>query len=208
MPYFIRRSVDEAMAVPHQTAPQHDDTPAAIRLWRGFPDIPDPASLVPTQITILEEREQGLPDVFGPRDGSWCVSDTIREAVETVEPGVHHFFPLEIVGQATDMPYWFMIVTTAIDAYDYEATSFQRKHGVAAASRAGFGPDVVWGDDDPCVLRKEVFGSNHLWRGCFPDGEIIEDFNARNRFFCSDALGERLLAAQVTGIDLFRCSAA
>lgn len=64
-------------------------------------------------------RGRGLNDYAGYTQGGLSVSARLKDLIESIEPGVHRFFPVEVQGKdgkPYGQPYWYFVVMQAIDA--------------------------------------------------------------------------------------------
>lgn len=62
---------------------------------------------------------RGLNDYNGYTKGGISVSARLKDLIESIEPGVHQFFPVEVQGkdgQPYGQPYWYFVIKQAIDA--------------------------------------------------------------------------------------------
>jgi hypothetical protein len=126
------------------------------------------------------------------------VSAELRDKIEELEPGVHLFVPLQLVGAKKDRKdygtYYLLLLTQALDAVLMDGTRFRVGYGLEAAEQCKY----ALYDDGPCVLDGTVIGDRHLWRGAGP-GDRWSDY------FCSDALADFIRERQMRGWDLMHC---
>lgn len=127
------------------------------------------------------------------------ISDKARRIIESLEPGVHQFFPVEYQhhkGQDIGTRYWF-VICNRIDSVDREHTTFVLRKGLEWASardlvrRGEAIPDHI----DPTAPARMLFnlkaiGEKHLW---------VDKHLAGQRYI-SDAAAEAFAAAGLTGI--------
>ncbi|XYK80246.1 MAG: imm11 family protein [Labrenzia sp.] len=133
---------------------------------------------VPTQIEWSSKKNSPY-DVFH-LESLIVVSDTVKDIIEGLEPGVHQFFPIEVVykdGSFARQMYFFNICNR-LDTMDRErATAKIRK--------------VLW---DPATgdfaFSKAAIGPRHAWR----------DKLLNYGLFVSDAAKTEMEQAGVTGI--------
>lgn len=135
---------------------------------------------VPTKVVWGGPKRLGIPEaLFG--QGMQYVNQRFRDIVEGFEPGVHQFFPLEILWKdwtfAQDM--FFFNVCNRLDSLDHELST-------AEISKAGFlRPETgTW------VFNKNQIGNHHIWW----DKYIYKGL------YVSDELRNALVEAGVTGL--------
>lgn len=125
-----------------------------------------------------------------------------RALIEEFEPGVHHFFPVEIArkrskkpirrldGRVLDTPYYLFFPQKWLDAVWVERSDVMM-------SPTYLGPQLVlprFGSDN-IVLRREVVAGHHVWRG---------RFHMLGRTFFSDALVNAVQARKLRGLEFTR----
>ncbi len=159
----------------------------------------DPAE-VPKRVHLLSAHKT-IPD-FVAIEGRLSMSPEARALVEVLEPGVHQFFPVEIVrprskkpiyrldGRVLDGPYSLFNVQTALDAVWVER------------SEVDVAPDVR-GDGRPLVsrlpgkwnivLRRDLTQGHHVWHGAR---------QLKNDMFFSDALVRAIEARRLRKLEM------
>ena len=135
---------------------------------------------VPTKI-VRTGKKYGMPDaVYGL--GLFLVNETFRQVVERLEPGVHQFFPFDMLweedGSFAKKMYIFNICAR-LDTVS-RAASTATRHGAS-----------YW-DEKPgkIVFSLSRIGNHHFW---------IDKFVFRGHFM-SDAMHDALVEAGVTGL--------
>lgn len=112
------------------------------------------------------------------------VDQKFKAAVEKLEPGLHQFFPVDLLWQdgshAADR-YWF-VPCTRLDSVDREKTTFEFR-GLW---------DLLGGPEKRLVFSRAEIGDHHVW---------IDKFIHVPTPIISDALKAELEAAGVTGLD-------
>lgn len=138
---------------------------------------------VPTKVTRTGKR-YGMPDAvmgLGAME-LFFVNETFRQVVERLEPGVHQFFPFDMLweedGSFAKKMYIFNICAR-LDTVS-RAASTSTKHG---ASYWEPKPGKI-------VYSLSRIGNHHFW---------IDKFVFRGRFM-SDAMHDALVEAGVTGL--------
>lgn len=144
----------------------------------------DPAE-VPKRVHLLS-GDKAIPD-FVAINGRLSMCPEARALVEELEPGVHQFFPVEVVrprskrpihrldGRVLDGPYYLFNVQAALDAVWVERSEVDVLY-----DRVDGRPRVIrrpgnWN----IVLRRDVIQGHHVWRGAR---------QLKNDMFFSDAL--------------------
>lgn len=126
---------------------------------------------------------QDVPDLF-VCGGVNVVSDTLRAVIETHEPRVHQFLPVDVLahqfGPAERR--WWLIVCNEIPSVERNLTS----HHLTSTGRW---LPVRRGR---FVFSKSAIGAAGLWRDSGIPGSCL----------CSNALGHALAAARLSGLSL------
>ena len=93
---------------------------------------------------------------------TWCVCEEFKNIVESLEPGIHQFFPIEVVrrsGEPTEKTYYQLVIGQRLEALDVERSNVK---WIADERGGGFhakGPgEARW------VLRRDIVAGKHLWR--------------------------------------------
>ena len=140
---------------------------------------------IPSRV-IREGPKRKTPEIIS----CWSmhmVSERFRHCVETLEPGVHQFFKVEILwldGSFAAERY-FMVVCNRLDAIDRGLTTMRLK-------------GVLWepvpGGTNEIVLDVDRCQGHHLWR----DKHLI------SALFVSDELADALGRIGIAGMELRR----
>jgi hypothetical protein len=133
------------------------------------------------KLSNIGTKSASFPDVIGWNIGPWIVSERLRDKIDELEPGIHEFVPLAASYKGDNReckPYYFLLLTQALDAVVMEETKFQSGFGPEAAKASRFLLDKFGG---PCTLRAEKVAGHHLWRG-------LDEM--RLSYFCSDELAD------------------
>lgn len=160
----------------------------------------DPAE-VPKQ-ALLESDHKTVAD-FVPIDGRLSMCREARDLVETLEPGVHQFFPVSIVrkrgkkaiyridGRVLDEPYYFFAPQVSLDAVCIERSEveviplpngqppFVRRH-------------ILMSNYNVVLLRSVVAG-HHVWVG---------DYHLPGELMFSDALVAAIEATRLRKLEI------
>lgn len=132
------------------------------------------------------------------------VSKRFRDLVELFEPDQHQFLPVDMFHKKGQDPfdifYWF-ICCNLVDSIDRNHTTltwegFDYEERMEDGLRRGF-----WTYDHAVtppplpVYSLSAIGNRHLWRDPYRNREYVH---------CSDAFGEALLTAGLTGFGLMK----
>jgi hypothetical protein len=137
----------------------------------------DPTHL-PTKIKV-EGPKRNLPDVY--EAGAKVVDEKFRAVVEELEPGVHQFFPVELLwsdGSSAGQRYWFF-VCNRLDTVDREKTTKEFRNLWKSRGNGEF------------VFNRGQIGDHHIW---------IDKFMASSDPLMSNAMHDALVAAEITGM--------
>jgi hypothetical protein len=107
-------------------------------------------------LRIGNKAKRPLPHAFR-KGGRYIVSEDWRVAIESLEPGVHQFIPLEVydeLGTFYGRKYYFLNIRNIIDAIDPDSDSVYLSQGQYNLRDSYYG---IW------PLLKEKFGNHHLW---------------------------------------------
>jgi hypothetical protein len=176
-------------------APPLDDY---LDIGRGVTFSPDQ---VPTRAVATSSHKR-LPTIVSI-NAWWGVSDTFRNMVETREPGVHQFFPIEIVlkgGILPSEPYWIFNIRQRIDAVVVELSRVRWLHHPGTTPVMAAPITLMPGETPfPLVLCRETIGGRHVWRG---------DTQLRGDVFFSNDLISAYKKAKMRGLRVKYCEEA
>jgi hypothetical protein len=136
---------------------------------------------VPTRFQWGGPKSRTLPDALKGR-GMLLVSEKLKGIVETFEPGVHQFFPIELVfkkdgDHAANM--YFLNICNRLDSVDRNLTTWP-------FVKNSFEP----ADGKELVFDLEKVSNNHLWH----------DKHIYFGWMTTDALHDAMIAAGITGL--------
>ena len=125
---------------------------------------------VPPQ-AFMESDRRTISD-FVSISGKLAFSPEARAAAETLEPGVHQFFPVQILrmrgkrpifradGRLLETPYYLFNPGIRLDAVDLERSDVDIRTSPVAT--LVFPKPGRW---DLVVLRRSVIAGHHIWKG-------------------------------------------
>ena len=130
----IKRYFDEEMSAKQRAA--HDNWDVSYRgdVARKFTE--DMGPLQPHERPLefrMMERPKSLGSLILLNDRLLAVDATLKEILETLEPGVHQFWPLRITlrnGNEYPVPYYGMIIRRFIDSFVPEQSDAHQATGV------------------------------------------------------------------------------
>jgi len=136
---------------------------------------------VPTKVEWSSKRFSPPPDVF--QSEVIFVSDAFKDIVERHEPGVHQFFPVEVVykdGSFARQMYFFNICNR-LDTMDRDRATAELRNGIMWDPRTG-----------DFAFSLEKIGSAHAW---------VDKHVHYGQFF-SSAVADEFKSQGLTGISL------
>ena len=183
--------------------PEKVNRHAAIRrrfaIGYGYAVDPDTA---PEKV-LWPEKGKPPPDYALGNNEIMLVSARFRDLVERFEPDVHQFLPVRMLRHENDIEpfdtfYWF-VCCNLLDTLDPELTTltwsgFYDERMPDGRRRGHWHFDQTIKPEQKPVFSLEAIGDHHLWR---------DAYHVRNFVHCSDAFGEALLAAGLTGFELW-----
>jgi hypothetical protein len=156
--------------------------------YEAFGQPMDVAALGAVRVRITSNHTALEPMV--PLGKRYAVSQSIREFIETLEPGVHQFIPLEITfrnGEAPTEKYYLVNICNLVDAVD-KANSRMKK------SSYGSRFIVTGSSNAKVVLKKRAIHEMSLW----------VDSSITGMNFMSDDLYEKLHLEKCTRFDFIQ----
>lgn len=143
---------------------------------------PFPEDLFPRQVRFTKGKK--LSDYNGIVGGGTAVSQAFKDAVELIEPGVHQFFPVEILlkdGTLYKDPIYFLNIATRVESINPELGGFNKSFSSKTPDRYYW--SAASGKAEFLAVYKDRLAGRALWKD--------------NRFgghyeFASDALLEQL----------------
>lgn len=160
---------------------------------------------VPERATFNSKRKQ-LPDVVLVE--SWpLVSQRLYQKMESLEPGRHQFFPVEIsrtsgkeiigpdgeIHRPADQPYYLFNITDRIDAIDIARSDVDRNVTIMELKNSPHSLYVNTSDVQRIAFQPDLIAGRHLWEGIK---------HCPHEPFISDELGAWIIANKMKGIEL------
>lgn len=127
----------------------------------------DKGQLAPHEIPDefrLRETHKSLGALIGLGERHLAVNETLKEIIESFEPGVHQFWPLRITmpkGREYPVPYYGLRIGTFLDSFVPERS--EGFHSSSEITTYYANNDTKKGYASLCVAESVVAGS-HLWR--------------------------------------------
>lgn len=118
----------------------------------------------PPQSFVTEKGYKSLGSLIMLSDRILAVDEALKAIIQRLEPGIHEFFPIEIVmprGKASPKSYYVLVIGQYLDSFSPENS----KKGAWASD----GPDFFRCEESKAgvtglAVRKSTIGHAHLWR--------------------------------------------
>lgn len=169
--------------------------------WSGrHGGVPVDGTHFPKRVRWSDADADAIPD-FG-QVPELHVSDDARRVIESLEPGVHQFFPVDFVdpGDRLLARRFWLVVCNRIDGMDRARTTMVLRKGVVwrpAKDLARRGEPLPDGVDPKApariVFSQQAIGDAHLWVDKHMDGPAV---------WISDTAARRFTEAGLTGLRL------
>jgi len=140
---------------------------------------------LPTMV-FYKGKRYGIPEVISGCK-MFLVNDRFKGIVESIEPDVHQYFPVDVVwedGTLAQKMYIFNICNR-LDAVSREASTAELQKGIMWEPSTG-----------KMVFSTTRVGDHHIWI----DRHIV----APSMFYCSDKTHQALRDADISGLDSSR----
>ena len=170
----------------------------------GRPIKPD---FLPSQMTATKAIKK-IPDIFNRGGGSKVVTQKFRDIVESFEPNVHQFFPVDLVTKAKKHieTIYIFIVCNRIDSVHPDKNEnwiFREEYcrWVRRSKDRSLSVDErkFWKEHDPgrgrLILHRAKIGQRHVWVEKHISGQV-------NRFY-SNQLAGALMEAELHHVSFF-----
>jgi hypothetical protein len=173
------------------------------RWWSGFKwDTGVPVEYNGEVLTATQTSPHDCyPDFFAIRHYPRAASQRFRDLVEAIEPGIHQFFPLNLLnksGEAIDPPYFLFNVTQSYECINPEksALDWREWDGRGADGKPMRLKRLAIKSEDGLVLRKELVAGRHMLRS---KGEGV----LNGCLFFSDELASAIKKARLLGAFMY-----
>lgn len=168
-----------------------DETPEGYGLFQAAR--PVPPEIMPTS-GFLDKPKKRLPD-FISVFGTWIVTATFRDLVETLEPGRHQFFPFTLRskkrnGEIVEKFKFLFNEVNRVEALVPEESDLTWESIPSGGKilRYTKRPDPV------LAMRKTLIAGKHIWR----------DPRKMSEMFFSSELGDAVQAAGLKGLEFLK----
>jgi hypothetical protein len=165
----------------------------------GTGGFPRETESLPKRVKWMDPNGNPVPDF--DQTPRLNVSERAKQLIESLEPGVHQFIPVEYFdkkGKFLENRYWF-VVCNRIDSLDREHTTMVLSPGLgwySARNLVAIGVEIP-PHIDPDQPAKLVFNLAQIG-----DAQLWHDKFLGSGEFISDKLAEAFLAAGITGLRL------
>ena len=153
----------------------------------GKSGYPAKEETVPTE-SQFHENPKTIPSIFN-YSGAWLVDDKVKSVIESLEPGVHQFFPIKLLrvnGEVAEER-WVLNICQRVDGVEPEKSDLKIKRRPADELITSIMPYAA---KRKVVLVERVIKGHHLW---------IDKRYIGSTTFLSVELREAFKAAGVTG---------
>jgi hypothetical protein len=167
---------------------------------RRVPLTPDDIAAFPKMLDITSKGIKSTPDflyIFAFE--GLIVSEKARSILEGMEPGKHHYIPLDhgmLPKYAREAGYSYLILTTVLDAVDITRSDIIEDK---TAAQLGFAHFVFDWPKFKCSIRRSAIAGHHIWANKRPA--------VASHFFISDQLKEAWEAAACGPMQYLPCEA-
>lgn len=155
----------------------------------------DPSHL-PTKL-IISGGMRAVTDFDGYR-GIIFISAKMKCLIEDLEPGVHQFFPIELLNKKKQhlTDHWIWVPCNRIDSVDREHTTWILKRGQLWMTPRDFKegelpPGYDWSRPLKMVFNATQAGNCQFWR---------DKYVVPGRLYCSDKAAKAIFDSGLTGI--------
>lgn len=153
---------------------------------KGSPDKPPFSPILahePPRSFVIERGGKSLGSLIMLSNRMLAVEEALKAIIERLEPGVHQFFPIEIMnrkGEAYSRPYYLLVIGQYFDSF---LPNESDPHSFSKDGERGFFHKEKKVDMAGLAFSKAVFGKAQLWRDrrmsrewltCFSDELIAE----------------------------------
>ncbi|MEQ1650658.1 MAG: DUF1629 domain-containing protein [Hyphomicrobiaceae bacterium] len=137
----------------------------------GFPSFGPIAAHEAPKRFEAEKKYASLGSLIELNDRILAVDESLKEVIERFEPGVHHFFPIEII-MPKKIIYPKQYFVMAIGQY---LNSFSSERSDPASWRPDWQEYCLMdeGNMSGLALSRQAFGNAHLWRERCISNELV-----------------------------------
>ncbi len=170
-----------------------EETPLPFSLWFPGPKVTDTSNIPTVAVQTLPYTEE-LPDVF-PINSAGVVSARFKAIVETVEPDMHQFFPVELRrenGTAHVGEYFIFHPTRYAPCVLLSKSGIRSKVTVQYGRRTGLPNYHV--HDGEYVISRPAYGDRKIFGSFFVEHDAL---------LVADEVVERIKAEQLTNFRLY-----
>ncbi|MCA3585603.1 MAG: hypothetical protein IOD03_18190 [Methylocystis sp.] len=146
-------------------------------------------------LRIKPKAKRPLPHYFSSWYNRPIVSQDWKDAIESLEPGVHQFIPIEVydeIGTPYGRKYYYLNIKSILDAIDPDGENVYLSEGQYNRRVDRTGP-IPWN------LLRANYGNHHLWRQS-------KDGLGRERIFISDQLYKKIKMLRPQPVQFIPCS--
>src|SRR5262249_19526423 len=161
----IKRYFDEEMSAEQRAAHNNWDVSYRGEVARKFTEDRGPLEPHerPSEFRMMEARKS-LASIIKTENRLLAVDATLQEIIETLEPGVHQFWPIRITlpkGQEYPGPYYGIVIRRFIDSFVSEQSNFNQ---TSKGSESFYTNGPTKKDYGSLTVLKRVVAGAHLWR--------------------------------------------
>jgi len=161
----IKRYFDEEMSAEQRAAFDNWDVSYREAVSRKFTEDMGPLEPHerPSEFRMAEARES-LGSLIKTENRLLAVDAQLKEIIETLEPGVHQFWPIRIIqpkGEEFPGPYYGMVIRRFLDSFVPEQSNFNQ---TSKGSDSFFTNGPTKKDYGNLTVLKSVSAGAHLWR--------------------------------------------
>jgi len=138
------------------------------------------------------------PDMFLLPGPVPCVSQSVHDCIESIEPNVHQFFPIALLKskmQAFDGAYFIMNICKMLDSLIFEKTSLRLSNREPVYVFEGSRRQILR------TIKGSMVENRHLWR----EKKYPHDYGAKKKYphdlYLSDDLHKLFQKKKFKGID-------
>ncbi len=179
----IKRYFDEEMTAEQRAAFDNWDVSYRSEVARKFNEDMGPLEPHerPSHFKLLKTY-QSLGALIKMIDGLLAVNEPLKDIIETLEPGVHQFWPIRITmpkGKEYPTPYYGLRIGRFLDSFVREQSDAYQTMAGSQFYHAQSNNKEAFGN---LTVSQTVIGVSHLWRECW--------LSTPNIFFSDDLMAD------------------